>query len=430
MIETCLNQTQLNAAVNIGARLKVQLFSLVKDHPQVTDYVRLPADALLLYAEIMGKIKDNEKALIALDAAIKIYYALRLEQASQKCRIAYVEVLQLGIRNSQLWSLGPSPCIQAWTSLMEIEVGKENASELLTFKEPNILPAWLIPITLSAWPTVPIHNSTLRYALHLPKRWVQDPLVRGTRTQVEHVYWGNASQEAEWLCIDFMGNIEQGNHSHKWTDSALLLGGLPIVPIHDEKSRGPKKRSFHYLGVIPALAKRLEADEAYGWMGIYQYQRSCTVFSRVYALVVRRGSFGWKIVLSFNTAVMEGMPERILESNDHVRAGAILGDLRLDGIPRVAPPPKHTSITATTTGTAAYDLTGSTIPKQEKALEQGDYLNQDGYPKQEADQTSKSPAPRTGNWGTPGHSSLPPGALPSFQLRYIYNFDSPNSGVD
>ena len=427
MIETCLNQTQLNAAVNIGARLKVQLFSLVKDHPQVTDYMRLLADALLLDAKIMGNVKEKEKALLSLDATIKFYHGLYTKQPSQPRRLAYVQALQQGVRNSQHWSLGASPRIEAWASALEKEVGKDTASKLLTIMNPNTLPVWLTPIILSAWPTVPIHNNTLRYALRLPERWVQTPLVRATETQVEHVYWGNASQEAEWLCIDFMGNIQQGNHSNRWIDSVLMLTGLPVVPIHDEKSRGPKRRSFDYLGVMPALAKRLEADEAYGWMGVFQYQRNYVMLGRVYALIVRRGSFGWKIVLSFNTAVLDVMPERMLESNDHVRAGAILGDLRLDGVPRVASPPPDASASATTTDSAAYNVMASTTSKQAKALEQGDQAKQGDQPKQEADQTSRPPNPRA---GTPGQSSLRPGALPSFQLRYIYNPHDTYSSVD
>ena len=43
----------------------------------------------------------------------------------------------------------------------------------------------------------------------------------------------------------------------------------------------------------------------------------------------------WKLALSFETACFEGMPEEKVYRNDHVRAGAILGDLQL-GAPQAA----------------------------------------------------------------------------------------------
>lgn len=51
---------------------------------------------------------------------------------------------------------------------------------------------------------------------------------------------------------------------------------------------------------------------------------------RWYVLLVRKGCRAWVVTLSFLTAVLPGMPESMVESNDHVRAGAMLGRLRLD----------------------------------------------------------------------------------------------------
>ena len=407
MIETCLNQQRPNVAVNIAANLKDQLATLVQAHSQVADYLRLYADTCLLNAEIMSQLQVNEKAMQELDATAKVYQALYTAQPSQSRRFAHVEALQQSIHCAQLWGLGSSPLVQAWTIAVEKEVGAEIASKLLTFKDPTTLPVWLIPTTLSAWPTGPVHNDTLRYALHLPKRWIQQPLVRGTATQVEHVYWGNASQEAEWLCIDFMGNIQQGYHSNHWVDSVMALSGLPVVFIHDDTSRGPKKRTWDYLGSIAALAKKLQADEAYGWTGIFQYQRDYIMLGRMYAIVVRRGSFGWKIVLSFNTAVLEGMPESILESNDHVRAGAILGDLRLDGIPEGPP-----------VNLAAGEMTSGddTHVKNAEAIEPSTIVEPRRVVKQSE---QRSVIPRG------GFSSLRSGILPTFQLSFIYGDHDP-----
>jgi hypothetical protein len=45
--------------------------------------------------------------------------------------------------------------------------------------------------------------------------------------------------------------------------------------------------------------------------------------------MARRKKFAWKLALSFESAVFPGAPERKIASQDHVRAGAIFGKLRL-----------------------------------------------------------------------------------------------------
>lgn len=117
----------------------------------------------------------------------------------------------------------------------------------------------------------------------------------------------------------------------------VLTDSLPVAPIYDNGPQAPKKRSWDALGSIPALSKRLQADEAYGWMGtwIYRHEEGLRI-GRVYAVVVRRKKFAWKIVFSFMTAVMADTRSEWLRTNDHVRAGEVLGELRLDEIPAEA----------------------------------------------------------------------------------------------
>ena len=118
----------------------------------------------------------------------------------------------------------------------------------------------------------------------------------------------------------------------QWVDFTMALCGMPIAPIHEDEDRGPERRTWTPLGRMPALETRLGADEAYAYMGVSTYQRDFVMMGRMYVLIVRRASFAWKIVLSFMTAVLEEvMPQSMLDSNDHVRAGAVLGTLALDG---------------------------------------------------------------------------------------------------
>jgi hypothetical protein len=51
-------------------------------------------------------------------------------------------------------------------------------------------------------------------------------------------------------------------------------------------------------------------------------------------LILTRHRTAWKIALSFETACLEGISEERVYSQDHVRAGAVLGKLRLGRAPR------------------------------------------------------------------------------------------------
>jgi hypothetical protein len=44
--------------------------------------------------------------------------------------------------------------------------------------------------------------------------------------------------------------------------------------------------------------------------------------------MARRKTLAWKLALSIETACFDGMPEEKVYSQDHVRAGAILGTLK------------------------------------------------------------------------------------------------------
>jgi hypothetical protein len=150
--------------------------------------------------------------------------------------------------------------------------------------------------------------------------------------ETEHIYWGSSSQDADWIVVSFMENVDENNTMKKWVDVPMMLARCPITPIHDGQDRGPNIQTWNYLGSEPAFKDKMKADETHCFMGTATYKRSFTMLSRIYIVLVRRKRFAWKISLSFMSACFDGMPDALIESNDHVRAGAILGELKLGGI--------------------------------------------------------------------------------------------------
>lgn len=178
--------------------------------PVDSDYARLLADLRLTHAELMNKLGRGDEALHELDTTVTTYRAIHDSRCSEACRAAYVAALQRAISKTEAWNLQLSSYYKQWTDALSSEVGPAIAAYLLNQSHTTSPPSWLTPITLKYWPTNLVHSSALRYALHLPVRWIQRPLVRGTDSSLEHIYWGNATQGVEWLCIEVMDNVQQG----------------------------------------------------------------------------------------------------------------------------------------------------------------------------------------------------------------------------
>ncbi len=339
MTETWLKQDKFENAEFIATTLKKQVVLIQNFDTEESDYKRYVADAAYLHARVLNKLHRSQETLQELDTMVQIYAKLHTQLPSKARRLAWIQALLRAINSSTSWDLVDSECSKAWKAALRTEVGEDGTKQLTNVRKPSELPLWLKPADPPGWPTIPIRSATLRYSMRLPQRWVSRPLVNGTELEVWHVYWGSTSQDAEWLYISFMENASEGDQLHKWVDFSMLLCDSPITQIHDDEARAPKRRTWDFLGRLPSLEAKMKADEAYGWMGTSTYQRDFVMLGRMYVILVRRKTFAWKIVLSFMTAVLEGMPEQFIKSNDHVRAGAVLGDLVLDGIPETSTAP-------------------------------------------------------------------------------------------
>jgi hypothetical protein len=91
----------------------------------------------------------------------------------------------------------------------------------------------------------------------------------------------------------------------------------------------PRLMEWRYLGTCSSLSERLAVDGTHLYQGLAMLPGTSSELARFYVLLARRGTSAWKISLSFMSACLPGMDEEMVISNDHVRAGATFGYLRL-----------------------------------------------------------------------------------------------------
>ena len=295
------------------------------------DFQRIWADAVLKNALIHARLGDTLRAATELlenvDTLEQLYKALP-SLAKQK---VYLEALTYALQIAREWNIESSLPVEKWKSALAAELGFGGAKEL-TASVPRI-PRWLEFCNPPGWPTVPSKSVTLRYSLRIPKRWSSAPHVRGTAREIEHIYDGTC--RAEWLIISFMDKATETSDMTNWIDFCVATTGFPV---HLGQDPLPALRVWNYLGKLTGVAEKLATEEVHAYTGLANYsytglanysEDSRTLLGRVYIVLARRKSFAWKIALSFETSCFDGMPDEKIYANDHVRAGAILGNLRL-----------------------------------------------------------------------------------------------------
>ena len=188
------------------------------------------------------------------------------------------------------------------------------------------VPVWAEPITLEGWPTYVVDSTALRYALPIREGWNPIPEVEELPMQVEHVYRGVYA--SEWLTVAFMEKADPSSNLRNWIDAVVRMVGFPILAMHQASDPPPELIEWQYVGAYPALSERLGVDETFLYHGAAKLPGRPPELARIYTLLARRGTMAWQVNLSFNSACPPGMPEEMIVSNDHVRAGATFGYLR------------------------------------------------------------------------------------------------------
>lgn len=188
------------------------------------------------------------------------------------------------------------------------------------------VPVWVEPITLEEWPTYVVDSAELRYALPMRQGWNPVPEVDKTPLQVEHVYRGVYA--TEWLTVAFMEQADPAGNIRNWIDATVSIAGFPIPAMQRASDPPPELLNWQYVGDYPAMSKRLGVDETHLYHGVAKLPGRPPALARIYTLLARRGTLAWKVSLSFESACPPGMPEDMIVTNDHVRAGATFGYLQ------------------------------------------------------------------------------------------------------
>jgi len=338
MVDIWVRQDSFEQAGQIGETLGGIAQAIRDSDPEDPDFQRIWADAVRTEAFVHARLGDNARAAAELQENVDTLEQLCKALPSLARQRAYLEALTYAVQSAREWNIEKSLPVEKWKAVLAAELGDDSAQKLIT--PPAEIPRWLEPCDPPDWPTVPLRSATLRYSLRIPKRWDSTVQVRGTAREIEHIY--NGTRKSEWLIISFMEEATATSDMTNWVEALIAMSGFPVLLGQDPL---PELRSWNYLGKLPGLAKKLEADEAHAYTGLANYsENSRTVLGRLYIVMARRKSFAWKIALSFETACFEGMPEEKVYANDHVRAGAILSSLHLGG----AHEPKSSPVEGTT----------------------------------------------------------------------------------
>lgn len=329
MVEIWLRQDSIAQAAQIGETLGAVAEAIKNSDSTNPDFQRIWADAVLVNAGVHAKQGEKKRAAGELRENVDVRAKLYRELPSPERRQDFLQGLTSAIRNSTEWSLGDEVPMAQWRGTLEAEVGEQGAEELTRQPATGELPRWMEKSDPQGWPTVPVESATLRYSLRIPKRWRSEPEVRGTSSEIEHIYSG--PRVTEWLMVSFMDKANAESNMRNWVEGIIAMTGFPVAMKLDPR---PQLTKWDYLGKSQGIAKMLGVDEAHAYTGLATYQDSGgTVRGRLYLVMARRGSFAWKLALSIETACFDGVPPEMIYSQDHVRAGAILGELRLCEVP-------------------------------------------------------------------------------------------------
>ncbi|KAJ9502285.1 hypothetical protein H2202_002350 [Exophiala xenobiotica] len=321
--------------------LKSQLQAMefaVAAKPEEPDFQRLLFKALFNKAKIdIALGRPHTTALESLCRGQDLLLDLYNKAPTRERRNAWIAVLIESIQLYHEWKVSMPKLLELWENALRPFVPGGIFEEAVALPSPpNELPVWLTDGTVDDWPTKEIKSASLRYTLRIPEWWSSEYRVRGTYLETEHLYYGRS--DAEWLMVSFFDNVKP-----TWGDPRIqvrvltgLNGGMPFMhPLDADRAPKLVPNTYVYLGALPSLVSKLNATEAHGYTGVTEVAsrgtQDTTAFARYYLLIVLNGNFFWRITLSFETKLPPISLEKELRSDDHLRAGAILGRLRLAG---------------------------------------------------------------------------------------------------
>lgn len=186
--------------------------------------------------------------------------------------------------------------------------------------------AWLDEAdAIDEWPVRPV-DTGIGVTVAVPPSWSaprtsDEAMVRITRC--------SGSLPGEGLAVSRLDNVEADKDVTTWLELSMsVFGGLDPQTLADD---GATEILQWRREPADGLAESLAADEAAAFSGLatFTVDGERPELIRSYVLLVRRGSTAWKIGLALSSACLPGTPDELVDANDHIRARAVFGGLRL-----------------------------------------------------------------------------------------------------
>lgn len=310
-----------------------RLLSVQPDEP---DYHRLHADALLKSARIHAESGDFDRAADELAENVACWRRLHAELPNASRAEDRRRAMAEGLDLARQWNREGSLPVEEWREALGLDADHDadgdDDGDAAQPRAAGAVPAWLEPAEPDGWPTRLIESSMLRYRLRIPQGWSDQPdstavPVGPNRTQVTHIYRG--PQPTEWLIVDAMDNADTESDMKTWVEAILAMVGFPVLQMSQAIDPDPQLIAWSYEGAPDELAQRLHADQVHLYRGMAKLDVGHPRLSHIYLLMVRRGTFAWKVTFCLESACLPGMDEDLVAGNDHVRAGATFGALEL-----------------------------------------------------------------------------------------------------
>ena len=303
-------------------RVPARLSELYCDEPE---YRRLTARGLVACAEVYLANGDKDIAGYALTESVEIWRALAHDRPSPErlaeARLAYLRALDLATRGKIAEQLP----VSSWADELDPDRMIQKAVEQRDRRQ-QAGPAWMMPAEPDNWPTVSYESPALRYRIRVPQRWAAEPNITATSTELQHVFHG--SSPATLMSVRFMDKAVPGHNMRLWVEVPQAVTGFPVVELVSG-GEPPRLLDWEYEGEFQVVADRLGLDEVHCWSGVAQLDQVRPPLRRVYVAAFRKETFAWLITLVIETAALPGMPQQVIEVNDHVRAGASYGHVQL-----------------------------------------------------------------------------------------------------
>jgi hypothetical protein len=185
------------------------------------------------------------------------------------------------------------------------------------------LASWFIKMEVPGWPVQEYGDRDLHFLLQVHEGWVGER--RQQNIEVSDVFFGDSP--AECLTVSFMPEADPNSDMENWIGFFLAATGTPM-PEMLERNNTIKMLSWREFPNCADVKRRLVVDECRCFEGMAALT-DVPCLARFYVILARRGKCAWKVCLSFESACPPSSLDSDVAKNDHVRAAATFGDLKL-----------------------------------------------------------------------------------------------------